>query len=152
MAEQARSRAFPHLLATRDLQGDRGQASPQLRNNESELIPAGTDPSGAVPPPSGSAFWKQWINDYSEVRSSVSVRSMSLGQIQASALRLNSTILSYWVSDDATYIWVVPPSGEKSIQRGSRSGRSKAGDCRAMAREYQGPFEGRRRRFCPISR
>jgi CHAT domain-containing protein/tetratricopeptide (TPR) repeat protein len=112
VAEQARSRAFLDLLATRDLQGARGQGSPALGNNEGELILAGAGSSLAAPPASGSALPKQWINDDSEMRSPVSVQSMSLGQIQATARRLNSTILSYWVADNATYIWVVPPSGE----------------------------------------
>lgn len=112
VAEKARSRAFLDLLATHDLQGSRGQALTALRKVESELITAGFDPTGAAPNSDNTVLWNQWTSADRELRSLVSVPAISLAQLQASAQRLNSTIVSYWVSSDATYIWVVPPTGE----------------------------------------
>jgi CHAT domain-containing protein/tetratricopeptide (TPR) repeat protein len=117
VAEQARSRAFLDLLATHDLQGARGQALMTLRKVGGELAAAGFDPSSAAPDASGRVLWDQWTSADPELRSLVSVPSISFAQLQAAALRLNSTILSYWVSADATYIWVIPPIGEIHVAR-----------------------------------
>ena len=111
-AEQARARAFLDLLATRDLHGARGEAVATLREVEGRLVKQGLDPSGPEPDAASSALWKQWTSADPELRSLVAVPSIAFSEIQATALRLNSTILSYWVSRDATYVWVVPPSGE----------------------------------------
>src|SRR5262249_41356945 len=46
-----------------------------------------------------------------ELRSKVSVQPFSSLEMQATARRLKSTIVSYWVASDATYIWVTPPEG-----------------------------------------
>ena len=116
-AEQARARAFLDLLATRDLQGARGQAVMALREVEGTLIRQGLDPFGPGPDAAGSALWKQWTSADPELRSLVAVPSIAISEIQAAALRLNSTILSYWVSREATYIWVVPPVGEIHFAR-----------------------------------
>ncbi len=70
VAEEARSRAFLDLLATREIQPAHG-----------------------------------------DLRSLVSVPALPFEQVQATARRLHSTIVSYWVGRDATYIWVVPGSG-----------------------------------------
>ena len=87
VAEQARSRAFLDLLATRSLQN-----------------------AGAAP--DASTLWRQWTSLDVELRSPVSVQPSSLAEVQATARRLDSTVLSYWVSPDATYVWVVSPDGE----------------------------------------
>ena len=111
-AEQARGRAFLDLLATRDLQGARGEAVTTLREIEGRLVGQGVDPFGHGPDAAAAGLWKQWTSADAELRSLVAVPSIAFSEMQATALRLNSTILSYWVSRDATYIWVVPPVGE----------------------------------------
>src|SRR5262249_43292485 len=76
--EKARARAFLDLLASRDAEP---AAAPAAQ--------AGTqvDPNGLA--------------------SESTARPASASDIAETAHRLNSAILSYWVSDDETYIWVV---------------------------------------------
>jgi CHAT domain-containing protein len=40
-----------------------------------------------------------------------SAEPLSAAQVASAAARLRSTILAYWVNPDATFLWVVPPSG-----------------------------------------
>ena len=47
-----------------------------------------------------------------KLAASASPPSLTYAQLQGTAGRLGSTILSYWVAPEATYIWVVPPTGE----------------------------------------
>jgi CHAT domain-containing protein/tetratricopeptide (TPR) repeat protein len=122
VGEEARARAFLDLLATRNVEGPPGEQLASLREAEDRLEAQGVDPSEVQPDLAAgiltrgrtsetSAFWNQWSSADSELRSLVSAQPFSMVQLQATARRLNSTLLSYWVSPDATYIWVVPAEG-----------------------------------------
>jgi len=123
VAEQARSRAFLDLLATRDLEVNAAnrQQLAALRELHSDLRAQGVDPSDTRAGTSLSlvqrggdstaALWNQWLTSDPRLRSLVSAEPFSLGQVQAAARRLNSTVLSYWVSTDSTCVWLVGPGG-----------------------------------------
>ncbi|HEY6308383.1 MAG TPA: CHAT domain-containing tetratricopeptide repeat protein [Candidatus Angelobacter sp.] len=122
VAEEARARAFLDLLATRDVEGPRGGQLASLRKVQGHLEAQGVDPSKVQPDSAAgiltrgatsetAALWNQWSSADAELRSLVSAQPFSVAQLQATARRLNSTVLSYWVSPDATYIWVVPADG-----------------------------------------
>jgi CHAT domain-containing protein/tetratricopeptide (TPR) repeat protein len=122
VAEEARGRAFLDLLATREIEGPRGRQLASLRKAQEQLLAQGVDLSGSpaastagmVTRGSHSAtdqLWNEWSGADAELRSLVSAQPFSVAQLQATARRLNSTVLSYWVSSDGTYIWVVPADG-----------------------------------------
>ena len=124
VAEQARSRAFLDLLASRDAQASpaRQEQLAALARIRGQMAAQGIDPSrsqvsstlGLVTRGESSGvsdLWNQWFKTDAELRSLVSVEPFSFKQLQATARRLNSTVLSYWVSPDATRVWVVAPSG-----------------------------------------
>jgi len=90
MAEQGRARAFLDLLAARE------SASLSLATRGA---PAPTAAGGA---PLGSAS---------------TGRPLAMAEIAATAARLRSTILTYWVGNDATLVWVVGPDGREHDQR-----------------------------------
>jgi CHAT domain-containing protein/tetratricopeptide (TPR) repeat protein len=124
VAEQARSRAFLDLLATREVQASparQGQLA-SVRKLQQQMLSQGLDPSRPQPASPAelltrgertetSELWSRWVQADAELRSLASVEPYSLAQLQATARRLNSTVLSYWVSYDSTYMWVVSPSG-----------------------------------------
>jgi CHAT domain-containing protein len=105
VAEAARSRAFLDLLATRSLQDAQGQQA---------TYDAGVEAPGPAPAMEADAspVWRQSTSLDGELLSPVSVKPSTFADVQATARRLASTVLSYWVSPDATYIWVVSPGGE----------------------------------------
>jgi CHAT domain-containing protein/uncharacterized protein HemY len=119
-AEDARARAFLDLLATRDLQvkaGDQAQLT-SLRRSEDQQ--ASTIDRLSATEGSSTGILVRGANSEpaaaggsieSELRSLVSVRPFSLADVQATARRLSSTVLSYWVGEDATYIWMVSADG-----------------------------------------
>jgi CHAT domain-containing protein/tetratricopeptide (TPR) repeat protein len=124
IAEQARSRAFLDLLATRDIRSspERQEQLASLRKVRDQLEAQGIDPASAQANPSlnivtrgenpsGSELLKQWVSGDAELRSLVSAEPFSFAELQATAHRLDSTVLSYWVWTDATYIWVIAPGG-----------------------------------------
>jgi CHAT domain-containing protein len=88
-AELARSRAFLDLLATRAA----GSAAP---------------PVSAAPAVAGQP---------ADLRSLVTAPSASVADITATAGRLRSTFVLYWVADDAVVAWVVTPEGEVRARR-----------------------------------
>jgi len=122
VAEEARARAFLDLLATRDLQAKAteqqrltpdGKSATQLQaraataaSNQGSgvLVRGGGSQTG---PSAGKAD-----DTEKELPSRARVQPFSLAEVQATAHRLKSTILSYWVTDDTIYIWAVSPGGE----------------------------------------
>jgi len=126
VAEQGRARAFLDLLATREVALGKAKSAEvaELRGMESRLRNEGADPAefgpanspglvtrGASPAPAASPLWNRWKGADLELRSLVAAEAFSAEQLAATAKRLHSTILSYWVGDDATYIWVVQSDG-----------------------------------------
>lgn len=121
VAEDARARAFLDLLATRDLQvkaASQAQLA-SLRKAEAPLQAGGAAKANAQPGSLAGITMRGGSSEAArssesadpELRSLVSVLPFSLPEVQTAARRLNSTVLSYWVAPDATYIWVVPADG-----------------------------------------
>ena len=52
-----------------------------------------------------------------DLRSLASATPLSADELVKVTARLHSTLVSYWVAPDATYVWVVRPSGEITGQR-----------------------------------
>jgi CHAT domain-containing protein/tetratricopeptide (TPR) repeat protein len=90
-AELARSRAFLDLLASRAIE------------------PKGTALVYRGPAPASDRG--------SDLRSAVSASPATLRDIAATATRLGSTMLLYWVADDSVIAWVVTPDGQVRTQR-----------------------------------
>jgi len=95
-AEQARARALLDLLALRA----------ELRRARS-AIDAGS------PPASGPVA----VAARTDLASPLSAAIPSLERLAATAARLHSTILSYWVGDDATFLWIMTPDGQLRLRR-----------------------------------
>jgi CHAT domain-containing protein/tetratricopeptide (TPR) repeat protein len=95
IAEQGRARAFIDLLASRDIDLD---AAVKTRP-----VPSSVQSSAAP------FLWNKWDKPGSELPSLVSARTSSFPEIAASAGRLNSTLVSYWVGREMLSIWVVRP-------------------------------------------
>ena len=108
VAEQARSRAFLDLLATRSFQTTEGE---QLRNQPIVKVKEPGIPTTGAEPKRGDVRRQSTSLD-AELSSSVSVQPTSFAGVQAIARRLDSTVLSYWVAADTTYVWVVSPAGQ----------------------------------------
>lgn len=103
-AELARARAFVDLLASRDLTvaKDTGAALGTL-----SASPDGWPLvfRGASPAASGTASTSPSLASQSVVPPA------SAEQLVATARRLRSTLLAYWVTPDSVFIWVVSPHG-----------------------------------------
>jgi CHAT domain-containing protein len=82
-SEQARSRAFIDLLASRNL--------------------SAPDPAAAAAPVTAHG---------STLASVAAAPPAKLADLAATAARLRSTLLVYWVADDSVFIWVVAPDGK----------------------------------------
>jgi CHAT domain-containing protein/tetratricopeptide (TPR) repeat protein len=122
VAEEGRSRAFLDLLATRQSGMIQGRQIASLYPAQRQAM-AGA-PASSRPEPGGwagiltrgssvdnSSVWNRWSSSEATLHSLVSAQPFSLRQIQGTTQRLNSTLLSYWVAPDATYIWVLDPMG-----------------------------------------
>lgn len=99
-AEQGRARALLDLLALR-----------------SELRLARTAADGAAV--AGSAVLSPTVTALARTGLSSPQVAMtpSMERLAATAARLQSTILSYWVGDDATFLWVMTPEGQLRFRR-----------------------------------
>jgi CHAT domain-containing protein/tetratricopeptide (TPR) repeat protein len=86
VSEQGRARAFLDLLAARELKD-------------------GTLPTRGAATASGAAA-------SAGLASESMGRPVDLSGMKLTAARLKSTVVSYWVTDEATLIWVVRPDGE----------------------------------------
>ncbi|RPJ57723.1 MAG: tetratricopeptide repeat protein, partial [Acidobacteria bacterium] len=120
IAEQGRARAFLDLLATRDLTPRRSDHAQlvELREVERGLRTKGIDPAaspGSRPvslvSDAGEAetasLRRRWEGANADLKSLVAAPPFSAAQAGAAATRLRSTVLAYWVGEDATYLWVV---------------------------------------------
>ena len=93
LAERARARAFLDLLATREARATASDAGSAPR-------PAATSASGIDVLAAGRELL---------VRTEASAPPATLDDMARLAARLESTVLAYWVSSDATIIWVITP-------------------------------------------
>jgi CHAT domain-containing protein/tetratricopeptide (TPR) repeat protein len=95
-AEQARARALLDLLALRA----------ELRRARSAVDTGPQPTAGPIA-----------IGTRTDLASPLSAAAPSLERLAATAARLHSTILSYWVGDDATFLWVMTPEGQLRLRR-----------------------------------
>jgi CHAT domain-containing protein/tetratricopeptide (TPR) repeat protein len=120
VAEEARARAFLDLLASRGLEQRTALSTPSTAANDTpgslpsskpaasaakkderiEVTTRGSNPL-RISEPSGALA----------LSSSSSAAPPTFEELVATAKRLDSTLLSYWVAEDATYIWVLRPDG-----------------------------------------
>lgn len=125
VAEQARARAFVDLLASREWTGKSSQQQElsDLRGVEARLREHGFDPATVAGvlattglPANGldpelARLWKRWESADPELRSLISAAPVSMTDVTGTARRLQSTIVSYFTTPDALFVWVVDPSG-----------------------------------------
>ena len=95
-AEQARARALLDLLALRA----------ELRRARSAIDTGPRPAAGSVA-----------VGTRTDLASPLSAATPSLERLAATAARLHSTILSYWVGDDSTFLWVMTPEGQLRLRR-----------------------------------
>ena len=115
-AEQGRARAFADLLASRDFSPastTRADASADKAGRADAAVVAEVLRSrGGETPPSAIG-----LRPDRDLRSLASATPLSSDELVGLTARLQSTLVSYWVAPDATYVWVVRPSGEITGQR-----------------------------------
>jgi CHAT domain-containing protein len=126
-SELARARAFLDLLASRDVQlkeRDRREIA-SLRTtatHEPERIAlqavTPTPPSGLTlrGDAAGTATVRTVARDL-ELRSFASATPSATADLVATAARLHSTMVVYWVGDEELFIWAVSPSGDVQVRR-----------------------------------
>ena len=107
-AERARSRAFIDLLASRDLPIEPTGAV--QRDGATGGAAASIDPGPLVfrGAPRGSS---DGVSSGHGLLSDAVVPAASTRDLVATAGRLRSTLLAYWVSQDQVFIWVASPDG-----------------------------------------
>ena len=110
LSEQARARAFLDLLASRDLVASPKPAAapaPPAAAVPADPAPSGSAPSGirgsgergAPAPPAADLA----------LASYAAANTASAADIGATAARLRTTLLAYWVNDDEVLAWIVRP-------------------------------------------
>lgn len=126
VAELTRARAFLDLLATREirLKADDQSEVAALRRAAEELRGLGMDPfveakqGGSTSiTPDKAVFLQQWQSARPELLSFVAAKPGDATEVAAAAARLRSVILSYWVTEDALFIWAVRPDGKVALRR-----------------------------------
>jgi CHAT domain-containing protein/tetratricopeptide (TPR) repeat protein len=122
-AERARARAFLDLLATREVAAPPptalasaapGAGAPTKEPADRATLTARA--SGAPLNPRGegsalSAVSRRTGGDPPRLDSSEAVRAATVPDMIATARRLQSTLLVYWMTPDAVYIWTIAPDG-----------------------------------------
>lgn len=112
VAERGRARAFGDLLASRRLTPDAAGAGA----GPGAGARAATSDAGAPSPPGGRV--PQVV---------VASQPAQLAEIRAQAARLRSTIVSYWVRREATFVWAVTERGQVVSARVPVDGRHLSG-------------------------
>ncbi len=136
-AERGRARAFLDLLATREIEPARfGRArltearELERRLQATEGGSAGKTPLTPVPltvrgNPEIAELQQKWRSMDPELKSLVSARPFSAAEVMAAAARLESTVVAYWVSPEATFIWVAGQSGPVHSVRVAEGGAAR---------------------------
>lgn len=128
VAEQARSRAFLDLLAARGINSATLKnpfATPSVKQEmptpaDNRVVVAQNSPSstlttrGELRRDQPSPGEKDPGNS---LPSPVAATSPSIDQMVTIGKRLDSTIVSYWVSSDTTYVWALKPDGTIRAER-----------------------------------
>lgn len=126
VAEEARARAFLDLLASRGLEQKTSQSTPLTAANDAP----GNLPSSSLAP---SAAKREETSELTTRGSAPLRTSAAVGravlpspssaapptfeELLSTAKRLDSTLLSYWVAQDTTFIWVLRPDGVVRSER-----------------------------------
>lgn len=119
-AEQARGRAFADLLASRERTGSNGSEGERSEATaRQDQAPATVSKAGELQTRGGEpgASGVPRLRSARDLESLASVAPLSSSQLVDVAARLHSTIVSYWVAPDATYVWVIRASGEIAAER-----------------------------------
>ena len=122
-SEQGRARAFLDLLASRELQPrstDRPQFASVAKSKDNRSL-SGAGAAAAFQQPIDGMTLRGGSNMRSpatglsntggELESIANAKPVSSSEMKRTAKRLNSTILSYWVGDESTFIWLIHPDG-----------------------------------------
>ena len=126
-AELARARAFLDLLASRDVQlKDRDRTFITALQKDAAAPPSRIDLQATNRPAdagltlrgdrSSGAPARSAARDL-ELRSFVTASPSAADDLIATAARLKSTLLVYWVGEDALFIWAVTPTGAIHARR-----------------------------------
>ena len=121
IAEQARSRAFLDLLATRQVQNRKSSEEGLVAEKKPAPPAAGVASAQAQVSADGTQQLTQRGGKTvgppiatgqadPDLPSVVSAESASLKEMQEQARRLHSTILSYWVGNESTFVWLLDSS------------------------------------------
>jgi CHAT domain-containing protein len=125
-AEEARARAFLDLLATRRTEQNNSQGSasaaslpaPGNLSPQDKATRASLEAGGNGLPTRGSApLLVAAPGGAAALPSSVSASPPTFDELVSTAKRLDSTLLSYWVLPDATFVWALGPQGEVRGER-----------------------------------
>ena len=126
VAEQARARAFLDLLASRGI-GQENKEGPAL--TAGNVTSAPTSPDNAAPEVKkeadsaplttrgANALLLSGAKGTTMLASGISAAAPTFDELVSTAKRLNSTLLSYWVTPDATYAWILKPDGTVQSQK-----------------------------------
>ena len=107
-AERARSRAFVDLLASRNLSLDAGRAV--ARDNATATAQEGAETLPLVFRGAGASS-AAGVDAGGGLRSDTAAPAATSAELVATAARLRSTLVAYWVTPDQVFIWVVSPGG-----------------------------------------
>ena len=108
-AERARSRAFVDLLASRDLAPLTGGDVPR----DGATVGGATDRTDTLPLVfrGGGSSPAGGFDTGGGLRSDTAAPAATSADLIATAARLRSTLIAYWVTRDQVFIWVVSPGG-----------------------------------------
>lgn len=107
-SELARSRAFLDLLASREIELA-VPANSDARRGAGDAAPPRSEP--ALPLRGAAQPDRERPTTPKALRSEVSAPPPTLDGLAAVAARLNSTLLTYWVSAGSVYTWALSPGG-----------------------------------------
>jgi CHAT domain-containing protein/tetratricopeptide (TPR) repeat protein len=124
-AEEARARAFLDLLASRGISAVAEMpTATTVANNAVEDTSSGTEAakkqaadSAALRTRGASALKIDATSTSIALPSRVAVAPPTFDDLLSIAKRLNSTLLSYWVTPDATFAWVLKPDDTVRSER-----------------------------------
>ena len=125
-AEQARARAFLDLLASRGIgQEDKQPSASAAENDPSVSSPAkNADAAGskepgpvALPTRGANPLLLHGATGSPLLSSRVSAAPPTFDELISTAKRLDSSLLSYWVTQDAIFAWLLKPDGTVHSQK-----------------------------------
>lgn len=153
-AERARARAFLDLLATTDLRASAPPPPPSVSSLIADGEPAPAGKPSVTPTTRGPSGLDSLVTARRgtaprtparrepDISSVAVVEPPTLASIKAVAARLGSQVVSYWVTSDRTFIWVVSPDGRVSHAASNVGERRLASLVERTFAEVGGPTRG----------